>query len=154
MARFHDKRYRGISQSTICESGLLRNFVIMQYRNRNRVGGGERPCDSCSVIGLDGFLCVFSSFCNALDTRSHVRFDAHACTHDSRCVTLNPSGSRSMRTRGKTFCRNMIRIFARVYITSNDELSCFPPDDVEVKILSIVNLSIFNQFFIDARFFF
>lgn len=99
----------------------------MQYRNKNPVakGGEGRTVRFLLVIGLDEFLCVSPPFAmlSILDTRSHVRFDAHACTHNSRCVTLNPSSSRSMRTRGKTnaFCRARIsiRAFARVYIISS-----------------------------------
>lgn len=116
----------------------------MQYRNKNPVAQGRRGktvrfLRSLLVIGLDEFLCVSPPFAmlSILDTRSHVRFDAHACTHNSRCVTLNPSSSRSMRTRGKTnaFCRPRIsiRAFARVYIISWRNY-CTLRVDIDVKI--------------------
>lgn len=96
----------------------------MQYRNKNPVAkggegrGGEgkgRPCDSCEARSRDRFRRVplecFSSFCNALDTRSHVRFDAHACTHNSRCVTSNPKQNLDRCVRVERRTRSVGRVY-------------------------------------------
>lgn len=96
----------------------------MQYRNKNPVAkggegrGGEgkgRPCDSCEARSRDRFRRVplecFSSFCNAPDTRSHVRFDAHACTHNSRCVTSNPKQNLDRCVRVERRTRSVGRVY-------------------------------------------
>lgn len=96
----------------------------MQYRNKNPVAkggegrGGEgkgRPCDSCEARSRDRFrripLECFSSFCNAPDTRSHVRFDAHACTHNSRCVTSNPKQNLDRCVRVERRTRSVGRVY-------------------------------------------